>query len=645
MRKTFITIAAIMMTVIMSLSFLGGCNLITVDGEKDMKQVIATVKISEDMAEPEVILKSDIVMSYLNYGYMYEYSYGYTREQVVKMIVNSLINNRVYVQNAMASFDKNNDVVDASKDKWDIDRYLTTANPDEKTASEINEATYLTHKDINDLIKSNMESEEKVQDSMPETVRTTPTGAANEVKELTAAEKAAYVQKGFLGQDYDKDDAESRKAYNKVIDLLESNELLGDYVNDLKQTNYYKETLQSYKEQKLLEKFEKQITDAARAKLTFSELEEVYRDKYDTQKAMDATAYAEKLSAATAADPVLVGNANGTYGYVYNLLLGASDEISAKLNKWQEDNPKASDAELYTERAKLFKDITAKDMPYSWIWSGFDGTLDGTTYTFNGDYSLTNDDATSLPFQGDAKLLNPLAAGEVESEDYVKEYTVTNTKKFSLNEFIAMMETYVYGETKTGIADSDVNVYKKVDADTALPEYEQRINELLFAFSTDDGSLNTYKGYAITPAKANPNDETWVAEFNKAARELLGIDDGTPMGKNSYIMTATKFGYHILFYSEVINPTYDYTTLTAYLDKFCKKTASSWEEEFDAMIANFEDFEDKDHYLYTLIDSVSSSKVSGALTEEQNKILNTYVYGENSCVVKYESRYADLLKA
>ena len=652
MRKIFITIASFIMSFVMCLGFLGGCGLISVDGEKDMNQVIATVKISDDMDAAEEILKKDIVMSYLNYGYMYEYSYGYTREEVVNMIVDSLISNRVYVQYVMQEFNKEaQNVVDNTKGVWDVDRYLTNGTSDPED-NEIMDATYSAYKDMNNLITSYMDAEDKVQDALPEAVRTVPTSAANAEKELSVAEKAAYVQKGI---DVGNNNSERKKAYNKVIDLLDSNELLGDYKNDLTETTYYAETLKSYKEQLLLEKFEEKIKKEQREAVLFTSLEEIYVNRYETQSEMDATAFAEKLSSATASDPVLVNNSNGKYGYVYNLLLGASETLTTKLSNWESDykknNPNASQDDLYSAkveyRAGLFENITAKDLRYSWIWSGYDGKLNGTTFTFTGDYTFTEN---SLPFQGKVTLLNPVAACEEEPEDYVAEYSVTEVTKFSLTDFLNMMETYLYGTSQNDVkaGGASESYYKIVNASN-VTEYDQKINELLFAFSTDSGSLNTYKGYSITPTPDPGKDETYMQEFADAGRILLGMEsdssvyNGT-LGNSSYIMVATDYGYHIMFYSEMFDTTYNYASLTAYLD-YAYGEKDDWAVELQNMINTYDDYEDKNHFLYVLLDSVASTKVNNELTRIQNKMLNDYVYNDGNFVVKYESRYADLLEA
>ena len=71
MRRIFVAMAALVMTLIMCVSSLTGCGLVTIDNERDMNQIVAVVRLDETAPE-ETIYKKDMVMAYLNYGYMYE---------------------------------------------------------------------------------------------------------------------------------------------------------------------------------------------------------------------------------------------------------------------------------------------------------------------------------------------------------------------------------------------------------------------------------------------------------------------------------------------------------------------------------------------------------------------------------------------
>ncbi len=637
MRKIFKTLACLIMSLLMSMTFLGGCNLVSVDNKRDMNQVVATVKISEDVPEAEKIYKKDIVMAYLNYGYYYEYQ-GQSRADVIDFIVTQLISNRVYVQNAILKFDTNQGIYaghiqDATKDKWDIEKYLTA---EEKT-----DAKYSTYKDMNDFIDNYVEdNEDKINDTLSATVRTVPTNAANKEKELDNGKKLTYIEKGIDVS------GDRRKAYNEVVEVLEINELLGDdYNGDLTTTTYFKETLKNYQETKLLEKFEKCITNSVITNLTIADLQEQYKRKYEEQVNMLAADFAEKLSSATSGDPVLVCSNNGTYGYVYNLLLGASEEQTAEIGEIEFDK---KSTEYANARRAILEDTIVKDLRSTWLLSGYD--FDLNTGCFTGDYTFAKKASNSLPFKGVVKHLNP---GEVNEDDYSARYSVLHEEKFTLDEFIEMMETYLYGSVQAPVSSSNPSVYKKVNIADAVEEYDAKINELLFAFSTDGGSLNTYKGYSSEPKPDAGKNETYMQEFADAAREILGQGaDGnviTAMGNNSYIMVATDYGYHVMFYSQVFDKNYNYTSLVNYLSKFYTVsegvTANDWAAELAKMCAEWDDWKDTKSYLYQLVSSVISARMSNELSYVQNEILNENVYGSNGAVVKYEDRYADLMKA
>ena len=282
-------------------------------------------------------------------------------------------------------------------------------------------------------------------------------------------------------------------------------------------------------------------------------------------------------------------------------------------------------------------------MRSTWLLSGYD--FDLNTGCFTGDYTFAKKASNSLPFKGIVKHLNP---SEVNEDDYAARYSVLHEEKFTLDEFIEMMETYLYGSVQAGVSSSNPSVYKKVNIADAVEEYDAKINELLFAFSTDDGSLNTYKGYSSEPKPDAGKNETYMQEFADAAREILGQGaDGnviTAMGNNSYIMVATDYGYHVMFYSQVFDKNYNYASLVDYLSKFYTVskgvTANDWEAELAKMCAEWDDWKDTKSYLYQLVSSVISASMSNELSYVQNEILNENVSdaGKNET---YMQEFAD----
>lgn len=618
MKKRLVTLIALIMSVFMTVACLTGCNLVTLDSERDMNQVIATVSIDDEI-ETE-IKKKEVIIAYLNYGYTYTQYYGYTQAQTFNLIIDGLINDEIFLQNAMKEIDAGEapfdieDFINEDYAKWDVKRYLT--------GDEITESIYEARKVVNDMLDSydQLKVDKIKNDTLTETVRTVPTGAVNKEDELSVASKKEYNEKAFDVNS----SKERREAFNTFIKLLKNNGLLGeDYDGTIESTDYYKNAVQSFLEASVTGKYEDIYNKYERAKVTFDMVKSAYAEKYEEQKDWSNAEFVDALSNSTAQSPVLY-SAYGRYGYVYNLLLG--------VNATQEKAIAELDADLTKEekvqaRKTILDGITAKDLRSTWITSGYD--FDGVKFT--GDYTFAKDSANALPFKGTVKDLTP--------EDTTdNKYSVTSLTQFTLDGFIAEMENYVYGEAKTTETSSNTSVYKKVNATQAKAEYDARIQDLLFAFSTDPGSLNTYKGYTIKPAVDGGAQEEYVIEFAEAGRELLS------MGGKSYIIVGTDFGYHVMFFSEVFTADYDFSDLVSYLNNNLgeTKTEDFWKQEFVTMLDNWDDYENKDSYLFLLTSELSTSRVTKAQNIRQTNIINEYTY-EKPSVEKFEKTYSELV--
>lgn len=607
MRRIFTAIASIILTFVISATMLVGCNLVSVNSERDMKQEVATVQI-DSSREADVIYKKDLVIAYLNYYYMYEQYYGYSRAETFELIVDELIKNRVFVQNAIKYFSEKSGTTTVD---WDISKYLSNEEKDD--------AIYSAYKDMNDFIDSYVtdKEDEKLSDTYDGTVRVVPTGATND-EELDASEKAAYVQKGI-------DVTERRSAFNKAIKVLQQNELLGDYDgSDITTTEYYKQTLENYYESKIIENFEQSISAEARAKVTYAKLQETYADMYNKQKAWTLDEFITAIGAlSTTSDPIVYSGYEG-YGMVYHILLKASDAQLAEIDDWKKENPNYTKDQLKAKREQVFANIQVTDQRASWINSGYD--FDGAK--FMGDYTFVEND--SLEFKGTVVDLTP----SLDADDKEYRAEIKDSDVMTVSEFVTMMEDYLYDVKPTAL--NLGGIYKtSAKAESAKPDFENRIKELMFAFSNDDSdtALNTFKGYDITPIDA---DSSWEKEFAEGGRELL---KGT-CGDYGYVMVATSYGYHIMFLSEKFDAKYDYKTLEDYLTK--EYGAKDWQTYYNDMLANWDEFEDTTNYLYVLMNNVSSTVVNNALTQEQNRIKNTYI-NAGDYVVLNESAYAELV--
>jgi len=119
------------------------------------------------------------------------------------------------------------------------------------------------------------------------------------------------------------------------------------------------------------------------------------------------------------------------------------------------------------------------------------------------------------------------------------------------------------------------------------------------------------------------------------------------MGGPSYIIVATDYGYHVMFFSEVLKADYSFADLISYLNsEYGTKTENEWKAELETIINNWDEEEVikpyKTQYLYLLLDSISSNAVTNAVNQYKTQTLNTYKYDSEKYVKIFEERFADL---
>lgn len=623
MKRRLVSFIAVIISVLISVTALSGCKLVTVDTEKDLDQIVATVKISENVPTAE-IRKKEVAMAFLNYGEYYVSNMGYSVSDTYALIIDSLIQSRIFLQSAFIEFGAE------ELGKWDAKDYLSE--------SEIEEAMYNTIKSMNDLIDSYENNAKYKKDAYATaSVRAIPTNAANDDEVF---DKDKYIEKyGEKGADIGEVGSERYKAYNKLLKILDTNGLLGEEeVEYIKDTTYFNDTLKSNYENQLIKKYENKIKKDARDAVSFDKLSDEYAEMYQAkvEGANNTAAFEEALSSATASNPVIYTPSTG-YVFVYNLLLGANEEQTALIGKLDKESE-----DYDAERKNILSATTVKDQRDSWILSGYDFDFDSKKFT--GDYAFTEN---SIAFQGSVDRLTE------KTEKESATYRINSVNNFALDDFINCMDNYLYGNGKfeigTAIADDatatiknsigENNIYKVVNKDrSAVSEYDEKINELLFAFSTDPGSLNTYKGYLVTPTPDVGGSEKYVEEFAKAGRAF--ITEG--LGGASYVMVATDYGYHVMFFSQAITAKIDYPNLTAYLNSLGQDMGecATWSEYLDYVKANWEDFEESDFYLCTLLNLYSDA--DNVLNNKRTELYNKYNF-DSTKVVRYTDNYSDLV--
>ena len=98
MKKFITKTLALILTLVLSIGFFSGCELVTTDAEADMNQTIATVGLTG--MNKEDIKKGDLVTAFNNSGYLYMYYYGYSEAKTYQTLFDDLVRNRIIIQQA-----------------------------------------------------------------------------------------------------------------------------------------------------------------------------------------------------------------------------------------------------------------------------------------------------------------------------------------------------------------------------------------------------------------------------------------------------------------------------------------------------------------------------------------------------------------
>ncbi len=675
-----------------------GCgNFIVTDNEKDLAQVVANVDITSSSAFAEEygdvatdvkeivknlstkISKRELVAYFLNTGYQYVQSYGYTYEDTFNMLMNGLVSREVMIQYAIAYYLKNNGLtvagcntyVDAQKaaatekqkvlyEKYPevltLKYFLTSGGADEK---DYKIAVYNLAKSTNDsldsLEKEYIKAEAQTHDHGE--TRTLPNNVTTEKEDYYNDNYGIYTGRntkdgvggfGEYEKQYGSTTSTRQKAYNAFLANLQDYNMVSssgkkEDTSDIYSLEYYYVQLSSMLEQSLINQYFEILEDKVTAELK----KEYMQGKYDELKKAqeesyknDPTAFATEMGNVSD-DQFLLYGLDG-FGYVYNILLPFSTSQNMRYTE-AKNNSLNTETDLFNIRKEILKDIKAQDLRGSWICAHDDTNYsykdeDGKYYFFkdnlseNARYESLVQYAGIYPYNGtvtekdgelEAKPAEGLSIDEfialmeknidkvvtgndtdkVTSGKKLEGYDATDYKdsrdedKIDYSKFMYYKGTTTLDTVKAkDYFDRDSDIYKAISA----------VNELMFAYSTDTGCLNTYLGYAVSPYKTD-----FVKEFEYAAREAIKGGAGT------YVVCATDYGWHIVYASFV------YKDGDVYGGYDANETAK--EGSFSNLF----------------YESVKSVAAEGYSTEKQNEVLNRY--NNKDSVTLYKSRYQDLL--
>lgn len=725
MKKKKIIGTLLATTVALTATFTG-CSLVSTNNRADMEQVIAEVNITNTEAFDQSglnsyrnavgttsVIKRDLIAYFLNAGYSYINS-GYSYSDTFTTLVNDLVDNAVLTQYSVLSLldIKTKDegslpavvMADYKDFNTDVERYEWLLGKD---SDEVKIARYAVYSSLNSAIDSYEEAILEEDDSTAGTeTRSTPTGVDTELEDYYPANSDGsinyYIYTGYTGYELsasgtyrdDRSDLLKKKstrstrvrAYNKFVSNLVSNYLVesDEALHKVWDLDYVQQEYASQLEQQIIGKYADIFEAEREEKLSngdYEYLKSVYEDRFaDQAENYEKTdSFTSALSSMSDTSFILyapdtldevTNEYEGTYGFVYNILLPYSAAQSVQLTELQatcasdEDDGLTYKPEYYTARNTLLRNIKTTDQRSAWFngatdysfkaaegadyygesgWLFFENNLTKTDryeslekydgrYAYNGtviekddDYILIGNELTIDDmldeFVGYVNyVMGTNAASYQKTSDYYKTYTESNLltaetvgntkdKKIDYSNFL-----YATGKVDFGGAsekDNRHNLLKKAsEGQEASPQYKalSAVNELQYAYTTDTGVLSQYLGYSV-----NIGDDTgYIKEFEYAAQWAIGQGAGT------FAVCAGDYGWHLI-----------YVTFT-----FDKEGGAQYQPDW----SNYDKEGTFEYYFYEWIKSNDIGTIS---TTHNTQIITRY--NNDATVVKYQSRYQDLL--
>lgn len=450
MKKTIAKFFSLIVAVTLLAGVFQSCGLVSVDVDRDMSQVIASVNVENTASED--IYKREMSAGFITYGYYYMQYYGYDTNQTYNLILNNLVNNKVIVQYARRELEEAHKTFEHSDE---VKGYLSYPADKVRNAYAKNriayidsiikfvsdvqlaEAVYNSKNTLSNYVDSfeTTDDEEEDEELEDESVTARATPSVDEVEgdlldeeyvsrhdeftdktvedDLTEAQKAEY--EAWQIAKYTRFDilpspqtTSRKKAVNEFIDTFVSNGLIysdeksklekagGEASYDLTNYTYYLDLLMSNLESSIVDNYEEMLTDAAEAEINDDALWSEFKSAYETQKdtyTKDISAYASALESATD-DSYILYNPEvkaGKFGYVANILIGFPDSVTAALNAYDSKANASFTKKQY--RATLKNTIIAKDLRATWLQNGYYELKDGKeangedAYEFGDDYA------------------------------------------------------------------------------------------------------------------------------------------------------------------------------------------------------------------------------------------------------------------
>ena len=527
-------IIALVVALLMIIGTAAGCGIIEIDPEKDLDQVVA--RVGDPNGYRDEITKKDLLNAYYQTGSYYQ-QYGYAVKDIVDMLLEQLVNNRLIMQEAVRTIAQEQGFGPlASGTTADIAFYLTPNNKfagDELKSErmrklvkfDVDEKAYWSavnsaNKYLIDVLDS---YEEKVKADWPDD----EDEEEDKEDERPVREPVSPVEEKYEKQDKayldnpENEVAKTRKeAYKRLTDALAKDRKLpaGEAFDQ-----FYEDMLVSYLENQVMDIYDKIL----QRQIVISK--DAMKERFDNELAnvreqyyVNVLDYIQVRENATDSS-LLYYDPLGGYGYVMNLLIGFDDELKLKLDA---NTELGFGKDIYlSKRTELLNDISVKYL----YKEGEKGYASGSPEWLSKNY--TKPDTAINAFLNE-KILPSLCPGmpEVVIDEFDKEYYVHP-------DFCRYFKSaYKMGAiTKEQFHNA---VYGKGIIGTE--GYEKGFMDYIYDYGTDPGMFDNVMGYLSKPQVPKGERETYVDEFAKAARWCVNEGEG------SFALVGTDFGWHLI---------------------------------------------------------------------------------------------------
>lgn len=415
-----------------------------------------------------------------------------------------------------------------------------------------------------------------------------------------------------------------RNLYNNGFITDTENKVEIKKVDDVLNIAVFKDSLDSEYESRIISKYELALENMYRKQVVadpdaiYGEFKELYN--YQSQTFASVSDYETAIDADEEFILYSPVQTAGQYGYVLNLLLGFSDELSTSLSDYKADG-KVEKIDVIDYRNWLTSYIRTKDQRSDWVKLNYGKlyTKDGLDYIENTSKDIDASKTYYFGFEDkyvktDAVKYFPVEGKYITAyekyDDYgnkVLAYTFDafNVPEYTYSEMLALIKDKC-GFTSDGTS---------IETVAYSEELYNKFLDLIFAYSTDSGSLAENDGYIYSSITS---DSTYVEEFADDAKALIAA------GAGSWKACVTDYGVHVMLCTKVLEPTS--SEVLGYInDKNAFKTALT---SADDNIAK--DFKEYKLNLY----------IDNQVQQEANRFINN---GIENGVTYYESTYEDLL--